>query len=207
MIQKVAIYLSVFALAFLILFISVLRTAAVKYDFASRTSQNTSNISADNAIDYQLPYAGKILPDSSLWPLKALRDKIWLAVTTNPSRKAELKLLFADKRLVSSKMLFDKGKPEIAFSVLTKAEKYLEEANIQAGVNEKNGSDTIDFITRLANASLKHYQVMEGLLEGAPEDAKPKIIEAQSYAKKVYEETRNKLNEKGVSPPENPYKW
>ena len=212
MLRKLTLVFAVLLFAVGILFTSVLRTAAVKYEFAE--SSQTVDVSASSVlgdeevnIDYFLAYPGKVLPDSPIWPLKALRDRIWLWITTNSSRKAELKLLFADKRISMSKILFEKGKPEIGFSTLTKAEKYLEEAGSSEKKNRGKGVDTSEFLERLARASLKHAEVIDEILEIAPEDARPNIITTKDYSKKVFEESRNALLEKGMEPPENPFDW
>ncbi len=210
MLRRLIITASVLLFAFGILFTSVLRTAAVKYEF-SETAANIEGprVLGEEAveIDYYLPYPGRVMPDSPLWPLKALRDRVWYWITTNPSRRAELKLLFADKRVAMSKILFEKGKPEIGYSTLTKAEKYLEEASNAERQNRENGIDTSEFLGRLAKASLKHAQVMEEILDLAPEDAKPQIIQTENYAKRAYEQARNGLQELGLPAPENPFDW
>ncbi len=212
MLKRALFISSLLLFAFGILFTSVLRTAAVKYEFSEAeklVSTSEAQVLGEEAveIDYYLAFPGRILPDSPLWPLKALRDRIWLWITTNPSRKAELKLLFADKRVAMSKLLFEKGKPEIGYSTLTKAEKYLEEASIQEQENRKGGIDTSEFLERIAKASLKHAQVMEEVLSIAPEDARPGIVRTEDYAKRAFENARNALLEKGMSPPENPFDW
>lgn len=212
MLRKLTLVFAVLLFAVGILFTSVLRTAAVKYEFA----ESPQTVYVDGAsvlgdeeinIDYFLAYPGKVLPDSPFWPLKALRDRIWLWLTTNSSRKAELNLLFADKRISMSKILFERGKPEIGYSTLTKAEKYLEEAGFSEMENRKKGVDTSEFLERLAKASLKHAEVIDEILEIAPEDARPNIITTKEYPKKVYEDARNALLEKGMEPPENPFDW
>lgn len=209
MLRKISVFSGLLIIAFGILLVSVLRTASVKYDFTGESSQKIQVLGDTNLIkiNYDLPYQGRIMPDSPLWPIKALRDKVWLLITTNSSRRAELDLLFADKRLASAKILFEKDKPELAFTTLSKAEKYLEESQLQEYKNRKKGMDTTIFLERLSLASLKHFEVMEGIMTIAPEDAKPKIVEVQSYAKKVYEGSRDALNEKGKTPPENPFDW
>ena len=89
------------ALAFTILIISILRSAAVKYEFSEITGDET-RISEDEVyIPYNFAYSGDVLPDSPLWPLKAARDRIWFLITTNSERRAELNLLFADKRIAA----------------------------------------------------------------------------------------------------------
>jgi hypothetical protein len=209
MLRRLAIISSVLLVAVAILAISVFRTASIKYEFSQEPSAIGAAVlgEATVEIDYYLAYPGRVLPDHPLWPLKALRDRLWFLVTTNPSRKAELNLLFADKRLGSSKLLFEKGKAGIAYSTLTKAEKYLEETSNLEKENRREGIDTSAFLERLAKASLKHFQVMQEILAIAPEDAKPGIIQTEDYAKRAYEDARNALLEKGLSAPENPFDW
>ena len=209
MFRKLAIILPVVIFAIGILFTSVLRTAEVKYEFSDTLSKSDNSpqiLGAENIdIPYNLAYPGKVLPDSPLWSLKAFRDKIWLAITTNPGRKADLKLLFADKRIGMSKILFEKEKYEEGFSVLTKAEKYLEEALYQEEENREMGIDTSELLRRCNYASLKHQQTIEEILLLAPEDAKPSIIETKRYSKEVYEKTKQALQEKGLEAPKNPF--
>lgn len=210
MFQRLIVILATLAFAFGILFTSVFRTASVQYVFSQTSSSGPKEeqgevLGESVEIDYYFPYPGRILPDHPLWFLKALRDKVWLLITTNPSRKAELKLLFADKRVVSAKILFERGKPELGVSTLTKAEKYLEEASNLEKENRKEGLDTSEFLSTLAKASLKHRQTIDEILKLAPEEAKPIIIKAQDYSKETYNKTRDALYEKGLPVPENPY--
>lgn len=203
--RKIAIILPVFFFAFSVLLTSILRTATPKFVFSMPANGDAVLGAKDVKIDYDLAYPGRVLPDHPLWPVKALRDRIWLIITTNPGRKAELKLLFADKRLASSKILFEKDKPEIAFATLTKAEKYLEQAVDQEKENRERGLDTSEFLRVLSYASLKHRAVVSEILAMAPEDARPGINEAQTYSKRAFEESMHALNEKGLSVPENPF--
>jgi hypothetical protein len=208
MLRKILVIVSTLIFAFGILFTSVLRTASVKYAFSQSPQMPADEqvLGEKVEIDYYLRYPGKILPDHPLWFAKALRDRLWLILTTNPSRKAELKLLFADKRLGMSKTLFEKDKPEIAFSTLTKAEKYLEAASNLEKKNREKGIDTSKFLTTLAKASLKHRQVIEEeILVIAPADARPLVVKVLDYAKNVYNDARQALQEKGLPVVENPF--
>jgi len=207
--RRLVIIIPALVFAFGILFTSVFRTAAVKYEFAAGKVTPELSVPGNNdvQINYYLAYPGKILPDHPLWMLKAIRDRIWLLVTTNSSRRAELKLLFADKRLGSAKILFEKEASEEGFSTLTKAEKYLEEATVLEKENRAKGENTTEFLTILTKASLKHYEIMQEIIKIAPEDAKPKIIGIEWYSKKVYEDSRNALLEKDITSTENPFDW
>jgi hypothetical protein len=201
-------YVSTILVAFAILFASVLRTASVEYSSPeSAPPLNTPLTESDIYIDYFLPYPGSVLPDSPFWPLKAIRDRIWLLVTTNPTRKVELKLLFADKRLGSSQILFQKGKVDVALSTLTKAEKYLEEASYDEEIARRGGIDTTELLRRLTKSSLKHFQVIQEISESVHPEVKPIILQSQDFSRKAFERGRNGLLEKGETPPENPFDW
>lgn len=202
MLKRTAAILSTITFAFLILSVSILRSARVDYAFTGEVMNQYETLAVlgeKTKIDYTLPYPGSILPDNSLWPLKAGRDRVWLGLTTNASRKSELFLLFANKRLSSAKILFEKNKPEIAFSTLSKAEKYLESAS-------RVVEDTA-FAEELAKASLKHKEVIDEIMFLAPEDAKPKVAELTRYPESVYKIARDFLRSKGKDAPESPFDW
>jgi len=207
MLKRLVLVIPFLIFAFFILFISVLRIASVKYEFMGDKPKNV--VLGDNGIkiDYFLAYPGRILPDSFFWPVKAARDKIWYAITTNQGKKAELLLLFADKRLGSSLILFQKDNADVGFSTLSKAEKYLESASDKEKENRAKNIDTNEFLQRLISASLKHFQVIKEIENIAPEDARPKIIELEFYPKKVYESARNAILDKGMPSPDNPFDW
>ena len=192
-----------------VLTISVLRAAAVDYGF-SEISQvqalpTDKAKETEIAIAYYLPYPGKILQDNTLWFVKALRDKVWLKLTFAPLRKMDLLLLLSDKRLAGSKTLIEKEKASVALSTLGKGEKYLEEASKLEAKSRKEGVDTKSFLPKLANAALKHRQVIEELLLIVPEDVKPSIVRTEDYSKNVYKEARDAMNSLGMDVPESPF--
>lgn len=194
--RKYLIGFSVFILAFGILSISVFKTASPKFVFSAPAPTATPT-SKPISIDYQLPYPGKILPDNLFWPLKAGRDKIWYTFTFNSEKKAELALLLANKRLLMSKELFEREKPDLAFSTLTKSVKYLETAQTEGK------SD--DFLTKIATASLKHRQILREIMELAPADAKPEIILLDNKLRNIFKFAKESLNNKGLPAPINPF--
>lgn len=204
MLKNFLLFLAAFSLACFILVVSIFRIASINYVFSQAPSPAPTNSPKPVEIDYNLPYPG-MLSDNLLWPIKAVRDRIWLAVTINPSKKADLYLLLADKRLVDAKMLFEKGKPDLGTSVLTKAEKYLESAGKEEGIAKSEGMNTSDFLQRFILATLKHRQVMDTIALSAPEDARPLIQKTEDYPKNLYSEARNGLLEAGANVPQNPF--
>jgi hypothetical protein len=188
-----------------VLFISILRSASIQYSFS--LPPEGAVISHEEKVAYELPLAGSVLPDSPFWLVKVARDRIWLALTPNKSRKADLNLLFADKRLVTSKILFEKGEYETGMMILLKAEKYLLEASFLEEDLRKGGVDTSDFLKRITIAALKHREVINELLNIAPSDAKPELIRIKDITKTVYVSGRNALQEVGEDIPKNPSEW
>ena len=205
MFKKLLLVSGVFAFAFAILSISILQTTSISYSFKAQTSESSVLGIATPEINYQMPFEGNVLPDSPLWVLKAARDRIWFFITASPSRKAELALLFSDKRLMSAKVLFERKKPDIAISTLTKGEKYLEVAVAEEEAARSRSYDTSAFLARLAVASLKHRQVIESLMPLVPEDGKPFVIKTEDYSKNSYKVSRDALNSKGLSVPIDPF--
>lgn len=196
-----------FIFALLILSVSLFRSASVAYVFATPTPPATPVLGAKSIdIDYQFPFPGEIQPDSSLWTLKVVRDRIWYLVSFNSLKKAELALLFSDKRLLSGVYLFENKKPDIGFSVLGKGEKYLEIAAREEEKARLGGIDTSEFLIKLANASLKHREIIEeSILPISPEDARAEIVKIEDYSKNAYKTSRDALNSLGKIPPKDPF--
>jgi len=207
--RRIFIFFATLSLSFGILFLSILRTATVKYEFSDRVHYHENAVLGEESphIHYYLADPGEVLPGSYLWPIKAFRDRAWLFLTTNPGKKADLLLLFADKRLVSGQIIFENDNPEFGLTTLFKAEKYLEQASLQEKKNREDGVDTSDFLLRLAVASLKHFEVLESILAIAPEDARQEIIELQNYSRKTYLQSRDLLTQTNKVLPENPFQW
>lgn len=202
--QITVLFISSF-LAFLVFVISVFRIAQVRYVFSESPAPTPSVSIKEVNVKYQLPPAGTILPDSPFWPVKALRDQIWLFLTFNPAKKADLYLLFADKRLVSAQILLRNSKFDLGLSVLTKAEKYLQSADDEEKIAKESGMNTSSFLTRYAMSTLKHRQIMDEMLDLTPDNVRPYIVKTENYPKSLYNEAVMGLNEAHVTLPQNPY--
>jgi hypothetical protein len=194
----------IFVVAFAVLFISIFESSVITYP--SVTGSPSPSAGTNNpGIEYPLPKEGNILPDSPFWKLKALRDRVWFEMTLSHLRKAQLALLFADKRIVMSQTLFERGESEIAFQTFTKAEKYLPIAVEQEKIARTQGTDTNEFLMQLTLASLKHREITEHLIQLAPESMRPLIVQTEMYANNTYETTKKLLESKGLAYPKNPF--
>lgn len=185
--------------AFAILSVSFLRIATPTYTYSPMVLSEKVESERVIKIDYQLSYQGKIGPDSPLWYAKAVRDRAWYMLTFNPTKKAELNLLFADKRLSSALTLFQNNKPDLGLITLTKAEKYLESAELQM-------ADDNELYKKIGLSSLKHREVIENeILPITPEDLRPQVIKTSAISKEVYTKVKEHMLSKGLVPPVNPF--
>ncbi len=195
MLRRAAIGFAGLLFAFAVLITSILRTALPNYAFSQAMGKETSTPFVSSAL-YYLPYPG-VLPDHFLWGPKAFRDKLWLVLTRDTMKRAELMLLFADKRVGMAKVLIEGGKPELGVSTAKRGEQYLEEALNEQEKARARSMDTSSFLDKLARAALKHREVLESVMVSLPEDAKPVINQTIDTPKKVYEKAIQQLNEKG----------
>ncbi len=195
--SKIAGATATIIIALLILSVSIFKSASIKYAYSPMVlSEKVDSKAVHGSIDYLLSYPGKIHPDNPLWYIKVIRDKVWHILTFNQDKKAELNLLFADKRLNSARELFNKNKPDLGFSTLTKSSKYLEKAI------PKDTDDAV-YLNKLATATLKHREVIEDeILPIVPEDLRPNVIIISNYSKETYKKVRDLMLSKGLVPPE-----
>lgn len=126
-------------------------------------------------VEYYLPYPG-ILPDSFLYKVKAVRDRVLLWVTFDTENKARRELGYADKRINAAMALADGGKEDLAVSTATKAEKYLETSVGRAIGLSKGGTDVKSLLLTLERATAKHEEVLVSL-QGKVEGDGKQVIE------------------------------
>ena len=202
--RNVALVMALLIFAFGILGTSIWQTAAQSvsenYQVAQAgeegedesVSGQATEATVGEEVDYFLPYPG-ILPDHLLYPLKMVRDRIWLFLTTDPLKKAELYLLFADKRLGAAKALIEGEQLDLGLGTLTKAEKYLEQAVNQEVVAQKAGKDTEVFLEKLSLATQKHEEIILGFEARMTSGAKPAYESALQYSREGYNRVRERM--------------
>lgn len=120
-------------------------------------------------INYELPYPG-LLPDSSLYFLRIIRDKTVGFLISDPLKKAEFDLLQADKRLNAGIYLFNKGEISLALSTISKAENYFGEALDQIGMAKMQGRSINEMEGKLSAALKKHKQELGRITQKANAD-------------------------------------
>jgi len=166
------------------------------------------------AQDNNLPDPG-VTPDSHFYFLKSWKESIQIFFTFGEEGKAKQFLHLSEIRLAEYQKMIEKGKTEIAQRTLEKYEKQLNHALEKADQAQEKGKDVKKLKETISEKILKHQEVLEGVLEKVPEEAKSgveraietsqkgfeKAIEAVSGEKKEElekkaEELRNRLEEK-----------
>jgi len=146
-------------------------------------------------VDYYLPYPG-LLPDSPLWPLKALRDRLWPLITLNPTTKAEKFLHLADKRTAAAEVLIQGNQPDLGTSVATKAGKYLEKALIQEQKARDQGQNTDTLLENIAKSALKQQEIIHQSQTKVEGEAASALGQANDYAAQAYLTAAQRLRDR-----------
>jgi hypothetical protein len=151
--------------AFLIFFLSFSYFSAEIYAQSGSSVASSSSKQKVN-IEYELPYPG-LLPDSPLYFLRAIRDKLVSLLISDSLKKAEFNLLQADKRLNAGIYLLNKGKDSLALSTVSKAENYFEQALGELKEAKTQGQNISAMQGNLRNALEKHKQELGNLIKKA----------------------------------------
>ncbi len=207
MMKKFIFLIMVLLFAFGILVVSVMKTVTIEGQSASQnykvepvesTLLDEESVSTPagmiqkEKIDYFLAYPG-ILPDHFLYPVKMIRDRIWLWLTVEPTKKAELMLLFADKRLGAGKALIEGNKVDLGVSTITKGEKYLQRAVTEAINKGEEGNRVL--LEKLSLAALKHEEVLLELQEKVSGEAKGTLATILTLTRQSQAQIKQALGE------------
>lgn len=182
---------------FLVLVISVLRSASLRHSANFNTPFSKGYLPEEKlSVDYFFASAGKVLPDSPLWGIKVARDKFWLFLTPGLTRKSELNLLLSDKRLVAAKILIEKGKYSLAYETILKSHNYFINAiNLEAEAR-KRGNNTDELLLLLNKVSLAHKEVIENLKSVLPDEIFSRLVSVINELESFYYESSIILKDK-----------
>lgn len=143
---------------------------------------------AEEKVIYQLPYPG-LIDDHPLYFLKEIRDKITDFLTRDYLKKANLYLLYSDKKLAASLILQRKGKYKLAFKSLLKGERYFLKIIPLLRLSKKQGvNPNVEFIDRLKTSNLKHQEIIEDLLKTRLPDQRETVKEIINLNSKIRKE-------------------
>lgn len=152
----------IFFFILIFLFFPFLNSAkAVSESTQSSSFANFAILAPDpNEISYDLPYPG-ILPDSPLYSIKVLRDKMISFLINDPLKKAEFNLLTSDKRLNAAVVLSKERKDELVISTISKSNNYFEEGIGKLQQAKKIGEDYVWLAEKMKISSQRHKQLLK----------------------------------------------
>jgi hypothetical protein len=174
---------------FLIFFYGLIFLIAVPFFFyiigSTVNWQPQAMAQTENKVLYDLPYPG-ILPDHPLYFIKAIRDRAMELSTRDQMSKAQLLLLFADKRLSMALQLERNGKHKLALSTLSKAEKYLlRTAEILPQAKKQGSAPYVGFVNKIKLSSQKHSEIINTLAKEIPQGEEAEIQNIRSILQQV----------------------
>lgn len=152
----------------LTVFFSLALLAAIVSGFYLVNFCQKNVVYGQEKIFYTLPYPG-ILPDHPLYFLKATRDRLMDIFTRDYIKKANLYLLFSDKRVNMAIMLSKKGKNKLAVTTFAKGEKYFLKIPELLLMSKKQGvSPSSELIETVRSSNAKHFEIANDFLKVTP---------------------------------------
>lgn len=119
-------------------------------------------------VNYTLPYPG-LLPDSPLYFLKVLRDKILAFFISDPVKLSSFDILQSDKHTEASYFLITReNKIQLAESTFSKGENYFSDAISKADEAKSQGMDVADIVPQLVLSNQKHIEILSDIEESIP---------------------------------------
>lgn len=136
-------------------------------------------------VAYNLPYPG-LLPDSPLYLAKMVRDRITDFLTRDNLKKAELYLLYSDKRAAMSLILANKGKSQLAIDTFVKGEKYFFKIpNLLKSTKKQGGQVPSNFFQTLKLSNAKHKELIEELIKILPQGLNQSLTQLSDLNQQV----------------------
>ncbi len=142
----------------------------------------------------------KILPDSRIYFLKNWGRAIRSFFTFNPVKKAELKLRFANEKLIEVKKLVElKKDPEIIKKGLENYEEEIDKIKLASEKIKKKASEEPEvgkFLDKFTKHQVLHQRVLQKLENQVPEKALEKIRETKEEHLRKFGEVMIRLEAK-----------
>lgn len=114
-----------------------------------------------------LPYPG-ILPDNPLYFVKKVRDSVLIFFSRDIMRKAELYILFSDKKMYMAIELSKTGKWSLVSQTVTESQNdFLKAVDLVLTAKKQGTSPQTGFLEKKKLSNEKHQEVIEMLLKSS----------------------------------------
>lgn len=142
---------------------------------------------------HTLPDPGT-LPDSSWYIFKRMSESIGTFFTFGNVAKTERYLELSERRLAEAERLAIEGKHEFAEEAAGRYQNYLAKALAQAESAKGKGLDVDEVLEKVSEATLTHQEVLAGVYERVPLEAKPAIERAMNAGMRGHEEALHAID-------------
>lgn len=139
-----------------------------------------------------LPKPG-ITPDSPFYFLDLWGEKLGMLLAFTAESKAKKALAYAEERLAEAQAMMEKGNSKAAEVALRNYERNVERAQERIEQAMAQGRDMTEVIAIVGEATAKHTEVLEGLLEKVPEQARKGIEKALEVSERGHNTALEKL--------------
>lgn len=139
-----------------------------------------------------LPKPG-ITPDSPFYFLDLLGEKLSMLFAFTAESKAKKALAYAEERLAEAQAMMEKGNSKAAEVALRYYEGNVEAAQDRIEQALSLGRDMTEVIAIVGEATAKHTEVLEGLLEKVPEQARKGVEKALEVSEHGHNTALEKL--------------
>lgn len=127
--------------------------------------------------------AVNILPSSVLYPLIQIKERIEFETIEDPNYKIVKKITLLGKRLVEAKEELSLNNFDGAIRSLDNYEKQLRELSSYSLIGDSGRKETSFLQEDLLKLFLRHFEMIDSLMEVFPEDKREKVVQAQNLLK------------------------
>lgn len=135
------------------------------------------------------------LPDDPLYQAKISLEERGLKERLNRAALAHEHLRLADVRLQEAQAMTEKGKPEFVEQLLGERTRHIDAAIQSTEELAARGKDVDPLVEQIESTTHRHVEVLTGVLERAPEAARPGLERALAASQKHHGERLNTIKE------------
>jgi len=157
-------------------------------------AQENSPQTPSQTVNYVLPFPG-LLPGHPLYGLKVMRDKVYDFFLTDALKKAEFKLLMADKRVAMGQILHDMGQPDLAEETLSKALNYYRQVFGLLEKVPKVSGENRSLDTKTYTAGLKYQEILNNLKENSDGVNREKYLNLENHLVEIMADNQINFNQ------------
>jgi hypothetical protein len=129
-----------------------------------------------------LPVEPGITPDSPMYGLDKVGEKLQLAFAFREQRKAELHYRFAQERLSEAEQLVEDNETDLIEETMEDYEEELNETENEIEKAVARGQNVTELIEHVTSMTAKHLAVLQKVYDKVPEQAKASIQHAMEVS-------------------------